>query len=211
MRVDYKLVAGFAVGLVTSLLSFGVGIWMATGHTADDLDKFAFSLLSMLGSWVSGIGALGAVVVALYVAVMQIRDAKMQDAVRCIHHAMAIANDLRSRVHYLQTTLVAGGRPLAALTLNVEAISRRYEALYDRDLYRHLPGPVIDKITGMSASFFGIETLATGIASALKNEQHAQLRPAQNVGEAQINAFELLVKDLDDLFTELQVERKKLA
>lgn len=210
-RVDYKLAAGLAVGLITSLVSFGIGIWMAAGRTAEDLDKFAFSLLSMLGSWVSGIGALAAVAVALYVASMQMRDAKMQDAVRCIHHAMAIANDLRSRVHYLQATLVDGGRPLAALTLNVEAILRRYETLYDRDLYRHLPGPVINRITGMSASFFGIEMLAAGIVSELKNEQNASLRPARNVGEGQVQAFDLLAKDLEDFFTELQVERSKLG
>ena len=210
-RVDYKLAAGLAVGLITSLVSFGIGIWMAAGRTAEDLDKFAFSLLSMLGSWVSGIGALAAVAVALYVASMQMRDAKMQDAVRCIHHAMAIANDLRSRVHYLQATLVDGGRPLAALTLNVEAILRRYETLYDRDLYRHLPGPVINRITGMSASFFGIEMLAAGIVSELKNEQNASLRPARNVGEGQVQAFDLLAKDLEDFFTELQVERSKLV
>lgn len=63
----------------------------------------------------------------------------------------------------------------------------------------------------MSASFFGIEMLAAGIVSELKNEQNASLRPARNVGEGQVQAFDLLAKDLEDFFTELQVERSKLG
>src|SRR5262245_10553750 len=133
MRINFGLITGFCIGLIATLFAFGLGIWTATSHTAEDLDKFAISLLSMLGSWVSGIGTLGAIIAALYVAREQIRDNKVQDAVRCIHHAMAITNDLRGRVHYLRTTLAEGGRPLIALTANAESISRRYEALYDRD------------------------------------------------------------------------------
>lgn len=199
-----------ATGLVVSFLSCGVGIWMAVGHTAEDLDKFAFALLSMLGSWVSGIGALSAAVVALYVVTVQIRDAKVQDAVRCIHHAMATTNDLRARLHSLKTTVVEGGRPLAALTRNVESMLRRYEALYDRDLYRHLPGPVIDRITSMSGSFAGIEMLAVAISSGLNNQQHAVLVVNHPVDPKVVDSFSLLQNDLDELFSALQVERSKL-
>jgi hypothetical protein len=211
MHKDHRFIAGIAFGFVVCLLSFGVGIWVAVGHTAEDLDKFAFSLLSVLGSWVSGIGALGAVVVALYVANKQIRDAKIQDAVKCIHHSMAIVNDLSARLKYLQTTLVTGDRPLAALTRNAESISRRYEALYDRDIYRHLPGSVIDQITNMSASFFGIDALVACIASALKNEPHFQLKSGSQVDDVQLAAFATLQSDLDDLFTALKVCRESFS
>lgn len=210
MRFDYRLFSGLAFGLIVSLLSFGIGIWTSAGHTAEDLDRFAFSLLSTLGSWLSGIGTLGAVVIALYVPVMQIRNAKVQDSVRCIHHAMAIAIDLRSRVSYQQMMLVEGGRPLAALTLNVDTMSRRYETFYDRDLYKHIPGTVINRITEMSASFLGIEALTIAIASMLKNDLHARLpcMPTECIDQAK--AFESLLKDLNELLKELQLERSKL-
>lgn len=210
MCIDKKILISAIVALLTNTISLTAGLWLGAARTAEDLDKFVLPLLSMLGGWVSGIGSLAAVGVALYIAGIQIRDARVQDAVRCIHHAMALINDLKSRVKYLQRTLVEGGRPIAALTQNMDAISRRYEALYDRDLYRHLPGSLVEKITGMSGSFSGIDALVTGIASAFKNEQHAYLPSNRNPTETQDKAFEQLIKDLDDLFTGLQVERSKL-
>lgn len=205
MKLDHVLAARLGIVFLTNLLSFGVGIWMAAGSTADDLDKFAFSLLSVLGSWVAGIGAIGAIVAVLYVASIQMRDARKQDAVRCIHHAMAVTNDLMGRVKFLQKTIAKNG-VLSSLTVSAELISRRYEALYDRDLYRHLSGPVIDKITGMSGSFFGIQAMSVLLSANLKNDPLANLPDMSHLERT----FESLNKKLDELFTALEAERNKL-
>ena len=210
MKRDLELFSGAALGIFVSLSSVGIGVWIAAGHTAEDLDKFTFSLLSVIGSWLSGIATLVAVVVALHIANKQLRTTYVFDSVRVIHHAMMVVNDLRDRLHYLQITLTEGGRPLVALTSNASIISKRYESLIDRDLCKVLPGPVIDKISSMSGSFFGIEGLALGVASSMRNELHTMLSTPSAGVEVQNAAMSSLLAELDELFSMLQHERSLL-
>jgi len=133
---------------------------------------------------------------------------RSQDVVRCIHHSMALVNDLRSRVRYMKLALVEGNRPLGALTQNAETIEKRYEALYDRELYRFLPGDVSDAIGAMSGSMFGLSALVAGIASAFDNKAHQMLPPDESDSRAAIvQGCESLEDQLDGLFSRFQALR----
>jgi hypothetical protein len=186
-----------------AFISFASGVVFAVLSPGDDPNKLVIPLLSMLSGWVSGLGTFIAAAAALYIAHQQSTDARKQDAIRCIYHAMALVNDLSSRVSYFETTVLNGGRPLVALTKNVETIVRRYEALFDRDLYKHLPGNVVDQITGMSGSVFGLETW-TIAQSALLGDKPNFILPKRTPSEDALNPCTRLLKDLDALFTELQ-------
>ncbi len=199
-----RLFALVVAMLFLCLTSFACGASFAVHLQGEDPNKLLIPTLTMFSGWASGIGTFIAAFVALHISRKQSAEARAHDAERCIHHAMAVANDLRSRVHYFERTLVCGGRPLAALTRNADAIARRYESLYDRDLYRHLPGPVVDSITAMSGKFFALDTWVTAQTSALAGKQHIVLPDRR--GELGEEAGELrkLMRELDNLFTELE-------
>ena len=186
-----------------AFISFAIGASFVANVPGDDPNKLVIPLLTMLGGWVSGLGTLIAVVASLYIAHQQSTDSRKQDAIRCIYHAMALVNDLRSRVHSFETTILNGGRPLVVLTRNAETIVRRYETLFDRDLYKHLPGHVVDQITGMSGSVFGLE-IVTMMQSASLGDKPNFILPKRTPSEDELSPCTKLLKDLDALFTELQ-------
>jgi len=135
-------------------------------------------------------------------------DDRTQDVVRSIHHSMALINDLRSRIGYMKVALAEGGQPVGALTKNADAIEKRYEALYDRELYRFLPGDVSNDIGAMSGSMFGLSTLVAGIASAFDNKAHQMLPSDKSGSRANIvQACESLEAELDALFSRFQALR----
>lgn len=125
-------------------------------------------------------------------------DDHAHDIVRITHHTMAIVNDLRGRIRFMKIALSKGNRPLIALTKNAETIEKRYEALYDRDLYRYLPGNVIDTIVSLSGSVFGLSSLIEGVTSVLDDKGQAII-PSGNVDL--IQAISKLESELDVLFT----------
>jgi hypothetical protein len=208
-----SLVTGIFLGIVTtSLLSAAMGFAFGVDSLSDDLNKNFIPILSMVGGWISGVGALVASVVALRIAENQTKYEHQQSAIRCIHHSLAIINDLRGRVCYMREMLSEGKRPLLALTRNAEAIERRYEMLYDRDIYRHAPGYIVDAITSMSGSFFGLSILIEGIASALKVQPHETLSlPQDNSRQPLITALQNLEGELDELFTQFVKVREQFA
>lgn len=208
-----SLITGVVLGTATiSLLSAAIGFAFGVDNPSDALNKNVIPFLSMVGGWVSGIGALVAAVVALRIAENQTKHEHQQSAIRCIHHSLAIINDLRGRVHSMRLMLSEGKGPLLALTRNAEAIQRRYEMLYDRDIYRHAPGHIVDAITGMSGSFFGLSILVEGITSALNIKPHEPLPLLQdNSRQPLITALQRLEGELDELFTQFVKVREQLV
>lgn len=200
-----SLIAGFFLGSVTvSILSAALGFAFGVDSTGEGLNQNIIPILSMVGGWISGGGALFAAVVALRIAENQAKHEHQQDAIRCIHHSLAIINDLRGRVYSMRLMLTEGRHPLAALTKNAETIQRRYESLYDRDIYRHAPGHVVDLITGMSGSFFGLSVLVDGIASSQNIAPHKPISlPSDGSTQSISSTLLKLEGQLDELFTQL--------
>jgi hypothetical protein len=132
-------------------------------------------------------------------------DDRAHEIVRVTHHSMAVINDLRGRVRYMKIALSEGNRPLVALTQNAEAIQKRYEVLYDRELYRYLPGTVIDGIVALSGAVFGLSALVAGVASALDGKEHA-VTPAGNSTDRSVlvQAISELESELDALFSQVE-------
>lgn len=131
-------------------------------------------------------------------------DDRAHDIVQVTHHSIAVINDLRGRVHYMKIALSEGNRPLIALTQNAEAIQRRYEALYDRELYRYLPGSVIDAIVDLSGAFSGLSILVAGLASALDGKEHLII-PSGNAADrlGLIQEITRLETNLDALLSQI--------
>lgn len=135
-------------------------------------------------------------------------DDRTQDIVRVTHHSLAIINDLRGRVQYMKLALVEGKRPLVAITQNAEALQRRYETLYDRDLYRYLPGETINAITNLSGSIFGISALVAGISSLMDDKGHLNLPPTESGTRNTLSdSFSRLESELDALYSQFETVR----
>ena len=207
MQLPFALTLG---GLLVGILGFCLGAATTAHETGDDLNQFVLPFLSMVGTWVSGLGALAAVLAALHIATRQAAEQRTHAAVKCAHHSMAVVNDLRSRVSYQRKVLSGGSVPLAALATNIQGIERRYEALYDREIYQYLPGALIDRITALAGSIFGLSALSLAVASTLENKPHAVI-PARSTGtEKQEQDIASLETELDELFSALQTFRRQL-
>lgn len=208
-----SLAVGAVLGAATiSILSAAIGFAFGVDTPGDDLNKNVIPLLSMVGGWVSGIGALVAAIVALKIAENQTKHEHQQSAVRCIHHSLAIINDLRGRVHYMRLMLSEGKRPLLALTRNAGGIEKRFEMLFDREIYRHVPGHIVDAITNMSGSIFGLSTLAEGIASAVNIKPHDHIpAPTDEARQPIIIKLKQIEDELDELFTQFAKVREQLV
>jgi len=178
--------AFFSAGFTSALLSSGLGS-------------------SDVAGWVQAIGATAGIGIAIWVPYRQRIEQVRDEKIRSYYHALAVVNDLISRVAYLGKIYSEGNRPLAALTATQATVSRRYESLFDRELYTHLPGPIVDKITGMSGSFNGIEAAVAAKASILDNKPHVVL-PAHPDWFTGTDPFQDLCQDLDNLFTALEAE-----
>lgn len=131
-----------------------------------------------LAAWVQAVGSIAAIIGSFSVAEKSHRDAierdrqtavenefnrRRQNIVRITHHLIATINDMRSRVHYVETSLTRSDRPLAAVIANVKVLQTRYESLFDREAFEYLPGPTIDLLSNMSGSFFGMLTLFSSL------------------------------------------------
>lgn len=135
-------------------------------------------------------------------------DDRARDVVRCIHHSMALIKNLQNHVGYMKLALAEGNRPLVALTQSADAIQKRYEALYDRELYQFLPGDVSDAIDAISGHVFGLSALVAGIASALDNKEHQMIPPTTSGNRTSlIQVAEALEAKLDALFSSFAAMR----
>ncbi len=189
-----------AVILVLLLFLLGYAAWLVCMRDWP-------TLVSLLPSAITACAALLVAKTAtrLLTYNMLVRaDDRAQDIVRVTHHSMAVINDLRSRVSYMKITLSEGHRPLVALTQNAETIQRRYETLYDRELYLYLPGSVIDAIGALSGAVFGLSTLVAAVASALDGKGHLII-PSGNTPDqlALVQAISNLESELDALFSQV--------
>jgi hypothetical protein len=190
---------------------FSLGISLGSSILGSAEGKNWIDFLAMLGGWVSGIGALVAVIAALKIADHQANHEHAQDAIRCTHHALAIINDLQGRLRALKIMLTDGGRPVLALSKNATAIERRYESLYDRDIYRHAPGDLVKLITNLSGTFFGLSVLVEETASAATQNGIAMLPPASDDKKNSLGkTFSSLEEELDALFSGFTEVRKNL-
>lgn len=206
-------IVGAVLGAATiSILSAAIGFAFGVDSPGDELNKNVIPFLSMVGGWVSGIGALVAAIVALRIAENQTKHEHQQSAVRCLHHSMAVIIDLRARVNFMRLMLSGGNYPLLALTRNAEGIERRFEMLFDREIYRHVPGHIIDAINDMSGSLFGLTTFAEGVTSAVNIPPHNTI-PAPTEYDVQpiINKIMVVEKELDELFTKFSKVREQLV
>jgi len=138
-------------------------------------------------------------------------DDRAHEIIRITHHSMAVINDLRGRVHYMKIALSEGNRPLVAITQNAEAIHNLYMSLYDRELYRYLPGNVIDTIVGLSGSVFGLSSLIAGVASAFGEKEHLIIPPGNPIDRSNIvHAISNLESELDLLFSQIESLRESV-
>lgn len=214
-KIFSRVAQGLAFAML-ALIIFAAGTVNGSGRSAEDLRKLWFDFFGLLGTWASGLGAFAAAYAALHIAEQQseqnvrLHNANVRlDKVASLHHMMAIVNDLRGRVTYMERMHAEGGRPLAALTNCAAGLVRRYEVLYDRELYAAIPGNVVDQITNLSGSIGGIETAVSILATSLENKLDRKI-PAGQFPPGRENPFVSLANELDSLFDALEAERAKI-
>jgi hypothetical protein len=206
-----KKVLYWATILSTATILGWVCFSIGAYRNSEDTYKSSVDFFTIIGAWISGIGALAAAYVALKISDRQRQDIMNDEEVRSLHHMLATVNDLRGRVTYLRAVFVQGGYPLAALTNNNAAVMRRYETLWDRELYTYLPGPIIDQITNLSGSFSGIDTIVSIMSSQLGNNPQKTLPPPTRGTPRDGTPFDKLWEELDNLFTVIEQERLALS
>lgn len=165
-------------------------------------------------------GRVGIIVSVLLVATAATRqlahsdivreDDRRRDIVRITHHLMLVISDLHQRVSYASAVLSEGGRPLIALTKNVDVIEKRYETFFDREeIYGYLSGESADLIKGMSGHISGLTSLSDGIAEAYKKIDNAEL-PIRNEAESSRLCLPLL-EQLDLLDKQVRQLRETVS
>ena len=212
MRIKDVVVISIAATLITATF-FGVGFIVGDGRTLTGTEKLNFQLASLAGTWFGSLGTIIAVAAALYIAsnqavraeeliIHQHKLEKNDNAIGAMFHALAVVADLRGRVTFLKNkTCKIGTYPLAVYTITMEGISTRYESLFDRELYRFLPGPTIDIIRGMSGSINGINVIISLISTRHGDNLGAAVtisRPTPS------DEFEKLFEELDALYTSIE-------
>ncbi|MBI5889775.1 MAG: hypothetical protein HZB47_03745 [Nitrosomonadales bacterium] len=185
------------------LLTFMIGIVFGAIYSGNKFGEILMPFLSMAGTWAAGIGTLAAVMVALYIATQQARDVRLQGKLRSTHYAMVLVDELISRAKYQQRMLNDGGRPLAALYINTEVIMRRYEGLFQYELYEFLPGMILDSLKTLSARFFGLSVMDEVLKSGLNISKHDPL-------PANMESAKPICDELGHLIDDLELLSKKL-
>ncbi len=144
---------------------------------------------------------------------IQREDDRRVEIVQVTHHLIAVSKDLKQRVGYAKELLTKGDKPAFVLVEIAKSIEARYESLYEKDLYKYLPGNCVDIITRISGSIYGIVTLATGINVLTSNTPMVQLKDILNNGNTnqssneneKINKLEDEIQDLIDKLFALRV------
>jgi hypothetical protein len=112
----------------------------------------------------------------------------------------------------MKKILIEGNRPLVALTQNTEVIQRRYEALYDRELYKYLPGDVVDAIVGLSGSVAGICMLTATATSVTGGISHNPILSKTRTDHPELfQGITKLEAKLDQLYDQIEKLRSNVA
>jgi len=210
------LLALIMVGTVSAL----AGKYFSWGGQTDEYEKYGFQIASVAGSWVSALATLAAVIAAMYAVWAQIRESRRLAAEEriasifhsrgaCFSHSMAVINQLRGRLKFIQRTIIEGGRPAFAIPANANKLSSLFDQLLDRENFHHLPGPIVDAIGDLAGSIFGVEMLAQGIFLPYAENQ-ARMLPARPDLAGLSETFNETDKKLDDLFTMFENSRKEV-
>ncbi len=200
--MQLRVLAFLGTALI-ALIAFAIGIAVGAIYSGDAFNAVLMPFLSMTGTWASGIGTLAAVAVALHIATQQSRDARLQSSLRCAHFAMVLVDDLISRVKYQKLMLEEGGRPLASMHINAEAMERRYEGLFQHDLYVFLPGPILDLLKKLAVGFFNQSVMSAVLQSEVSSPVHLKF-------PANMASAKPICDELDRLMDDLKLLQDKL-
>lgn len=135
-------------------------------------------------------------------------DQRRLDLVRVTHHLLAITKDLQSKVAYLRHVLDGGGRSSFEFAQITESIERRYEALFDREAYKFLPGKCVDLIGKISGSIYGIAKLGAAVKQQTDDKPFVAVASVLTDGVLQkgvvLDALLLEIQELMDGIAEVR-------
>ncbi len=156
---------------------------------------------------------LGAIKIADRVLVanhlFRLNDRRLEQ-VRVNHYLTVILRDLRDTLGYTKKQLVEGG-PMIVLESIADAVERRYESLFTKDVYDHLPGKAIDLISGMSGTIFGMRTLIAAGVAALPVKDRALVNvPAMSDNAAPIVGLSKAIDDVKQILEMIYELRAKM-
>ncbi len=200
--MQFRVLIILGITLLT-LLAFALGIATGTIYSGDQFNTVLMPFLSMAGTWASGIGTVAAVIVALHIATQQAREARLQGSLRCVHYAIVLVDDLIGRVRYQRQMLEEGGRPLASMHVNTESMAKRYEELFQHDMYLFLPGPVLDSLKKLAVGFFNQSVMSEVLQSELCLSMHAKLPTNMPSAKPLCDELDRLTADLELLMNQL--------
>ncbi|HND37267.1 MAG TPA: hypothetical protein PKZ49_11685 [Nitrosomonas sp.] len=135
--------------------------------------------------------------IVYYKKIDEIKHAR--EIIGVTHHSYAILNDLRGRVQHMVSAFTNGNVPLLSIKLNAETIQKRYESLYDRDIYRYLPGDVVNDIGSLSGPIFALVFTSEYFVSTFEKKGLSMLLTlaAKEISEEREQEFSKTLSQLD--------------
>ena len=144
---------------------------------------------------------------------VQREDDRRREIVRVTHHLLAVTKDLKSRIGYFRKLMEEGDKPISLICSLAKSIEKRYETLFEREVYQLLPGKSIDLINNLSGSIYGILAKAEVLGAASVSNSQVSIRElagitaasyAEKVSELQ-DEIQLLIDQIYDVRMALDI------
>ena len=121
------------------------------------------------------------------------------EIVQITHRYIAIANDLHSKVIYLQKMFNSGTHTISSFIVVANSIEKRYESFFEKESYKYLSGDTVNTINAMSGSISGVLITISNLSVTFKNDLSTKL---PSINQAPLdNLLEEIDKLKDDLYT----------
>lgn len=119
-----------------------------------------------------------AVLLATYAADRYITHSQLKDEKEFIgvtYRYTAITKDLEDKVIFFTKMIADGGHFLTSVIYITDSIEKRYESLYDKELYKYISIEMVNTINDMSGSIYGLVSSTALAKDILKNSPTSPL------------------------------------
>lgn len=136
---------------------------------------------------------------------------RVYEKVQVAHHAIAVVKDMKQRAQYIRHAVVDGKKPVVVVVEIAKTIEARYDSLYEKELYKHLPGRCIDIIVDLSGSIYGLSVFSAGLQDMSQSNHWLKFSDLPVVRNSPpLEGLKNLEENLEKLLSELFKFRESL-
>jgi hypothetical protein len=194
-----KMIFVVCVTVIVILLSFALGTAFGSSVTHSDFIETLIPLFSMLGVWVSGLGTLGAVLAALWIA-----EKQKKDDIENLHISFDFMIFAGLSEEYLTVRVVSNGRRPSNVTSIVLSSPSSTVNIMVREFHRLSHPLPINLSYGVDAVFIFCAGFEEDIASYIKHHcsgsaEGLELNVISTIKNYKVNISPELIKSFQKL------------